>query len=208
MSLSCDQAVRLGLDKFVARYTRQRHDDSTAGNIAACDQYYRCRRSVNDTQVRALSPTRRNQVTQIRRSLDALAEAGYAYTYISAGGGTMWNQIAAGDHAAREDILATLIADLRRPATASPNARRQANAALRTARRSLTSLRSPHASAPEVTGRESLAEYRSRIYPAARAAFARLQNLIASLPDAPARRVAREVQFELDAPTRNLHQNR
>lgn len=203
--LPCDQVLRMGLDKYVAHYTAANHDDSTAGNIQACDSYARCRRSANDAQSRALSPMRRDQVAQTRRTLDALADACDVYTYLSAGGGTMWSQMAAGEHAVREDFLATLIAALRWPASRSFAARRQADAALRAARQSFNSLRVPRTEGAAMMDPSYLSEYRTHTYPAAQAAFARLQTLIMSLPDASARRGAREAQKVLAAPAQNLH---
>lgn len=204
LRLTCAQVARMGLDRYFARYTAATHDESTAGSIRACDSYTRCRRAVNDAQARALPPTRRDQVAQVRRSLDTLGGACYDYTYISAGGGTMWGQIDADDRASREDFLAALILDLRRSAPPSPAARRQAEVALGKAQRSLLTLRSPRASDGSLLTPADLGEYRSRTYPAARAAFARLRALIAALPDAPARRVAREAEQGLAGPALNL----
>lgn len=207
LRLPCDQVARMGLKRYFARYTAAAHDDSTAGSIRACDSYARCRRSVSDGQARALSPARRAQVAQVRRSLDALGDACYDYTIISAGGGTIWSQLAAGDRASREDFLAALIADLRRTGVPSPAARRQADVALGKARRSLAVLRAPQVVGDPPPDPSSLGEYRGRTYPAARAAFARLQALVAALPDAPARRVAREAEEELAEPSLNLKDN-
>lgn len=195
----------MGLDKYVARYMAATHDDSTAGNIQACDSYAQCRRSANNARARALFPVRRDQVAQVRRTLDILADACDLYTYLSAGGGTMWSQMAAGEHAVREDFLAALIADLRRPASRSSTARRQAEAALRAARQSFHSLRVPRAEGAATMDASYLSQYRTHTYPAAQVAFARLQTLIASLPDASARRTAQEAQKVLAAPAQNLN---
>ena len=195
----------MGLDRYVARYTAVAHDDSTAGNIRACDAYARCRRSLNDAQARTLSPARQAQVMQVRRSLDALAGASYEYTYLSDYGGTMWAALEAGDHAAREDFLAALIADLRRPFPSSPRTRRQADVALRSARRSLAGMHALQGDSAATMDRALLRQYRSRTYPAAQAAFTQLTTLIALLPDVTARHVAREVRQELAAPARYLN---
>ena len=62
--LPCAQVVRMGLDRYVARYTAAMHDNSTAGNIQTCDAYALCRRSVNDAQAGALSATRRGDKSE------------------------------------------------------------------------------------------------------------------------------------------------
>ena len=206
--LPCDRVVRMGLDRYFALYTAATHDESTAGSVRACDSYARCRRHVSDAQARALSVRRRGQIAQARMSLDTLAQACGEFTFLSGDTGTMLIQFAASAHASREDLLAALIADLRRPAPPSPSARRQAADALQKARRSLDALRSPHPDAASATDRSGLNQYESRSYPAALAAFARLQGLVKSLPDVPARRLARAAQQELARPAQNLHDDR
>lgn len=188
LKMPCAQVVRLGLDKFQERFSAVTHDDSTAGMIAACDQYYECWRRVNDANARALPARRQQQVRQIRQALDALAETGFDYTDIASGGGTLWRINAATETAAREDVLGALIADLRWLPSPSRAARRRAETNLAAARKSLTSLAHPHSPDPERPA--SLSAY-PRSYAASRAALARLTALVRALPDAPARRVAR-----------------
>ncbi len=193
----------MGLEKFQQRFSEVTHDESTAGMIAASDQYYRCRRQVNDAQARTLPTARQRQIRDIRRAFDALGGTVFDYTDIAAGGGTMWRITAAYDTAAREDALGGLIADLRRPVSRSRTARRQAETALAAARSSFTSLAHPEAPSPGLSGPDALTVYKSS-YAASRAALARLTASIRALPDRAARRLARETAHILAEPARNL----
>jgi hypothetical protein len=203
--LPCGEVIRMGLGKYFTRYTAATHDQSTAGCIEAYESYAHCRRSVNDTLAHTLSHARQDQIIQVRRALDTLAEACYDYTYLSAGGGTMWSEMEADDHAGREDFLAALIADLRRPVRSSRTARRQAESVLRAARRSLDTLRTPLAEGASTMQASYTTQYRSQTYPSALIAFAHLQTLTAALPDAAAHRLAQEIQQELATPAKNVN---
>lgn len=201
LNLPCDQVVRMGLTKFQKRFSDVTHDDSTAGMVAACTQYYHCRRRINDTHVRALPARRQEQVRRIREALDALDAADSSYGRMKTGGGTMWAIIDADTQAEREDFLALLIADLGRPAPSSRAARWEAESRLRTARKRLASLgplKTPKNIVPPMNPDE-LKDYK-RTYAQAVSAFARLQALTRALPDVSARRVAREAAHVLALP--------
>ena len=202
LKIPCAQVARMGLAKFQQRFSAVTHDDSTAGMIAACDQYCRCRRQVNDVHTRALPTQRRQQVRQIRGALDALAEAGNSHAYIESGGGTIWGPITADARAEREDFLATLIADLGRPPVSSHTVRRGTEARLGSAHKMLASLASPKWPDPAAAESSSLKDYK-RTYASARTALARLEILMRTLPDVPAIHVAREVTHVLTTPSEN-----
>ncbi len=187
----------MGLVKFQQRFSEVTHDDSTQGMIAGSDQYYECRRRVNDAQARRLPARRQQQVRQIRQALNTLGETAYDFTDISAGGGTMWRVGAAYDTAAREDVLGALIADLSRPASHSAAARRRAELSLAAARVSFKQLAHPN---PTETERQPSHSDYARSYATSRVALARLETLVRALPDVPARRMAGAVAHTLAEP--------
>lgn len=111
--ISCAQAVKMGFHKFMEAETARTGDYSTAGTIAACDQYRKCKRQTNDRVLKVLSSAQQSQMATVRRELGKLESAIWTMVYIQAGGGTMYSQFAAAGAATREDVFGDLIVAMR-----------------------------------------------------------------------------------------------
>ncbi|HEX8709096.1 MAG TPA: hypothetical protein VF723_12695 [Pyrinomonadaceae bacterium] len=200
--MPCQEVLKLGLDKFADVYGERAGGYSTAGQKQAFAYYVDCRRPANDRLARSLPEARRRQVNAIRDELAKMGNASWEMIYTQEGGGTMYAVAASGAYATREDFIGTLIESLRLPDQAQPRARRRANASLLKVQRLLLSRARTKI---EGTGFASAAEQRRQYLGQlreARAAAARLQQLVRNLPDAAAARVAARMADEV----RNLEE--
>ena len=84
--ISCAQAVGMGFDKFVEAETARTKDYSTAGTIAACDRYAKCKRAANERALKSLHSTQKPHVATARQELDKLESAIWTMVYVKAGG--------------------------------------------------------------------------------------------------------------------------
>ncbi|HEV7377567.1 MAG TPA: hypothetical protein VGN95_22820, partial [Pyrinomonadaceae bacterium] len=114
--ISCQQVLKLGLEKFTEVYGEKTQDYSTAGQKAAFEYYVNCKRPANDElAAKILSAAyrigvyeaKRLQIDDTREELNKLGAALWNLRYAEAGGGTMWGLIAAGAYAEREDFMET-----------------------------------------------------------------------------------------------------
>jgi hypothetical protein len=204
--ISCQQVLKLGLEKFTEVYGEKTQDYSTAGQKAAFEYYVNCKRPANDElAAKILSAAyrigvyeaKRLQIDDTREELNKLGAALWNLRYAEAGGGTMWGLIAAGAYAEREDFMETFIKSLVAPDKKSPRARRRVSASLAGIERWLSARnRKPfveYGDANEVTSNKQL--YRETMTEA-RAALAQLRNILRDLPDAAAERLAAQMASE------------
>ena len=197
--MPCPEVLKLGLNKFMNVYGDKTGDASTYGMKEAFAYYVDCRRPANDALAKKLTEAKRKQADTIRDDLSKIGNNAWDLAYLSAGGGTMYGLLRVGAYADREDFMTKLIGalnDERKQATA----RRRANASISKAKRTLAHW----AQMPklEAYGEESLAEKRKRYRDNVKemqAAVARLNTMIAALPDRAAELAAKRVAEELEA---------
>lgn len=198
--MPCPQVLRLGLNKFINMYGEKTNDYSTYGMKQAFGYYVDCKRPVNDARAKRLTEERRKQVDEAREGLMALGNAAWSMRYVAEGGGTMWGLASVGAYAEREDYMTTIIAAFATTEKPQPVLRRRAKASIRRAQALLSRwARTPKL---EFAGPDEL-ENQRKIYQdsvkEAREASAKLQDLIAALPDAAAERTAKRMADELTA---------
>jgi hypothetical protein len=204
--MSCQQVLKLGLEKFTEAYGEQTQDYSTAGQKAAFEYYVNCKRPANDAlAAKILSAVyrlgayeaKRLQIDDTRENLNKFGEALWTLRYAEAGGGTMWGLVAANAYAAREDFMETLIKTLAAPDRKSPRARQRVSASLARIERWLSARnRKPfieYSDPNEITSNKQL--YRETMTEA-RDALAQLRNLLHDLPDLAAERLATQMASE------------
>jgi hypothetical protein len=204
--LSCQQVLKLGLEKFTQVYGEKTQDYSTAGQKAAFEYYVNCKRPANDAlAAKILSAAyrigvyeaKRLQIDDTREELNKFGEALWTLRYAEEGGGTMWGLVAANAYAAREDFMETFTRSLVASDKKSPRARQRVNASLARIQRWLSARnRKPfvqYGDANEVTSNKQL--YNETMMEA-RAALAQLRNILHDLPDAAAERLAAQMASE------------
>jgi hypothetical protein len=204
--MSCQQVLKLGLEKFTEVYGEKTQDYSTAGQKAAFEYYVNCKRPANDElAAKILSAVyklgayeaKRLQVDDTREELNKFGAALWNLRYAEEGGGTMWGLIAANAYADREDFMETLIKILAGHDNKSPRARQRVSASLARIQRWLSARnRKPfieYSDPNEITGNKQL--YRETMTEA-RTALAQLRNLLRDLPDLAAERLAARMASE------------
>jgi hypothetical protein len=196
--MSCQEVLKLGLDKFTDVYGKRTQDQSTAGQEAAFAYYVNCKRPANDAlATRSLTDEKRKQVDEARTALNKFGEALWTLRYAEEGGGTMWSLVAANAHAAREDFMTTFINALNASERKSARARQQVTASLARIQRWLNSpKRKPFAenSDPnDVVANKKLYEQTMK---EAHEALAQLHNTLQDLPDLAAQRLAAQMAEE------------
>jgi hypothetical protein len=204
--MSCQQVLKLGLEKFTEAYGEKMQDYSTAGQKAAFEYYVNCKRPANDElAARILSAAyrigvyeaKRLQIDDAREKLNKFGEALWTLRYAEEGGGTMWGLIAANAYADREDFMETFIKILAGHDQKSPRARRRVSASLARIQRWLSARnRKPfvaYGEPSEVTSHKQL--YRETMTEA-KDALAQLRNIIQDLPDLAAERLAARMASE------------
>src|SRR5215213_8156419 len=101
--MPCEQALKLGLDKFMDAYGKQTEDYSTAGQKQGFEYWVNCKRPSNDAlAAQSLSEERRKQVEAAREEFNKFGTALWGLKYLEEGGGTMWGLISVGSYAERE----------------------------------------------------------------------------------------------------------
>ncbi|MDQ3819231.1 MAG: hypothetical protein M3362_16360 [Acidobacteriota bacterium] len=205
-SMPCDQAVKLGLEKFTKAYGDRTQDFSTAGQKQAFEFYVRCKRPANDELAgKLLRPGNslgvyealRSQIDSVRDWLNKYGEALWTLRYAEEGGGTMWGLVAANAYADREDFMETIIRTLAAPARRSLRARRRVNLSLARIQRWLTSpKRKPfteNMDPNDVVSNKRLYQDTMR---EAQEALTQLRGILGALPDAAAERLAARMAEE------------
>jgi hypothetical protein len=204
--MSCQQVLKLGLEKFTEAYGEKMQDYSTAGQKAAFEYYVNCKRPANDElAARSLSAiyrigvyeAKRLQIDDAREELNKFGAALWNLRYAEEGGGTMWGMIAANAYADREDFMETLIKTLAASEKKSPRARQRVSASLARIQRWLSARnRKPfieYSDPNDVTSNKQL--YRETMTEA-RNALAKLRDLLRDLPDLAAERLATRMASE------------
>lgn len=206
VKMSCQQVLRLGLEKFTEAYGEKMQDYSTAGQKAAFEYYVNCKRPANDElAAKILSAAyrigvyeaKRLQIDDTREKLNKFGEALWTLRYAEEGGGTMWGLIAANAYADREDFMETFIKTLAASDRKSPRARQRVSVSLARIQRWLSARnRKPYVenSDPnDVTSRKQL--YRETMTEA-KDTLAQLRNILRDLPDLAAERLAARMASE------------
>lgn len=200
--MSCDEVVKLGLDKFMDVYGEKTNDFSTYGMKQGFGYYVACKRAANNDQASKLPVERRQQVNVIRDSLTVIGSASWGNAYIESGGGTIYGVASAGAFAVREDLMASVIAAM--ALRSDVRARRRATLALRRAHRALPVVTQAGVLEhwDEASRAEQSRRYRDNVH-TIRNNFTRLEALIRLLPDQAADIVAHRLEAEISA---DLHE--
>jgi hypothetical protein len=204
--MPCQEALKLGFNKFIDVYGEKMQDYSTAGQKQAFEYWVNCKRPANDAlAARLLSAAykigvyeaKRRQVDDVREEFNKFGTALWGLKYLEEGGGTMWGLISVGAYAERENFMETLIRTLAMQNRHLPRARRNANASLAKIQRWLASKdRKPftEGSEPEDVAQRQQS-YRETIKET-QDALAKLRDILRDLPDAAAERLAKEMASE------------
>ena len=146
--MPCQQALKLGLEKFTDAYGVKTQDYSTVGQKQAFEYWANCKRPANDALAAKLLSARyklgvyeakRQQIDDAREEFNKFGSALWGLKYYEEGGGTMWGLISVGAYAERENFMETLIRTLAMPERRLPRARRSVNANLAKIQRWLAS---------------------------------------------------------------------
>lgn len=196
--MPCDQALKLGLDKFMDVYGKQTEDYSTAGQKQGFEYWVNCKRPANDAlAAQSLSEERRRQVDAAREELNKFGTALWGLKYLEEGGGTMWGLISVGAYAEREKFMETLIRALAAPERRSPRPRRLVHARLARIQRWLSAAdRKPFTEGSEPEQVEQNKKYYEETIKETQDALAKLRDLLKELPDAAAARLAAKMASE------------
>jgi hypothetical protein len=204
--MPCQQALRLGLDKFTEVYGKKMQDYSTVGQKQAFEYWVNCKRPANDALAAKLLSTGHNlgvyeakrlQLDDVREALNKFGSSLWELKYGEEGGGTMWGLISVGAYAERENFMETLIRAFALPDRKSARARRSVNMSLSRIQNWLSSKkRKPftEGSEPEtVTQRQQ--SYREAIKET-QDALAKLRDILRDMPDVAAARLATKMASE------------
>ncbi len=196
--MPCEQALKLGLDKFMDAYGKQTEDYSTVGQRQGFEYWVECKRPANDAlAARLLSEARRRQVEAARGEFNKYGTAIWELKYMEAGGGTMWSLISTGAYAEREKFMETFIRTLAAPAQRSPSARSSVNTSLATIQRWLSAPdRKPFTEGSEPERVERNKKDYAMTIEVTQAILARLRDLLKELPDEAAARLAEKMATE------------
>jgi hypothetical protein len=196
--MTCQQALKLGLERFMDVYGKRTQDYSTAGQKQAFEYWVNCKRPVNDAlAARLLSEERREQVDAAREEFNKFGTTLWGLRYLEEGGGTMWGLISVSAYAERENFMETLIKLLVVPDRKHARARRSVNRSLLRIQHLLASNhRKPftEGSEPEDVAQRT-ESYRETIKKT-RDVLSRLRDLLQSLPDPAAARLAAKMAGE------------
>ncbi|HEY0379881.1 MAG TPA: hypothetical protein VGC87_23390 [Pyrinomonadaceae bacterium] len=196
--LPCEEALKLGLGKFMDVYGEKTGDYSTAGQKQGFEYWVNCKRPANDAlAARSLSEERRKQVEAAREEFNKFGTALWGLKYLEEGGGTMWGLISVGSYAEREKFMETFIRTLAAPERRLARARRRAEASLARIRRRLSAAdRKPFTEGSEPEQVEQNKKYYEETIKETRDALAKLRDLLKELPDAAAARLAAKMASE------------
>jgi hypothetical protein len=196
--MPCQEALKLGLNKFTDVYGEKTQDYSTYGQKQAFEYWVNCKRPANDAlAAKRLSDEQRRQVNDAREEFNKFGTALWGLRYLEEGGGTMWGLISVSSYAERENFMETLIKALAMTERKSARARRNVSASLAKIERWLANGdRKPftEGSEPEdITQRKQ--SYRETIKET-QDALAKLREILQALPDTAAARLAAEMASE------------
>jgi hypothetical protein len=196
--MPCEEALKLGLDKFMNVYGEKTTDYSPAGQKQGFEYWVNCKRPANDAlAARSLSEERRKQFEAAREEFNKFGTALWGLKYLEEGGGTMWGLISVGSYAEREKFMETFIRTLAAPERRSPRARRRANASLARIQRWLAAAdRKPFTEGSEPEQVEQNKKYYAETIKDTRDALAKLRDLLKELPDDAADRLAAKMASE------------
>jgi hypothetical protein len=204
--MSCQQVVKLGLEKFTEAYEEKVQDYSNAGQKAAFEYYVNCKRPANDElAAKSLSAiyrigvyeAKRLQIDDTRDELNKFGAALWTLRYAEAGGGTMWGLIEANAYADREDFMETFIKTLAASERNSPRARRLVNASLARIQRWLSSpKRKPYTENRDPNDVVESKKLYVETMKEAQDALAQLRTILHDLPDLAAERLAARMASE------------
>ena len=196
--MPCQEALKLGLDKFMDVYGEKTQDYSTFGQKQAFGYWADCKQQANDAlAARRLTDEKRRQVTATREGFNKFGSALWELRYLEEGGGTMWGLISVGAYASRENFMESFIKTLSLPDRKSARARQNVNASLARIQRLLANGdRQPYTDGSEP---EDVAHRKQGYQEAIKEtqdALAKLRDLLGQLPDAAASRLAAEMASE------------
>jgi hypothetical protein len=204
--MPCQQALKLGLTKFMDVYGKKTQDYSTVGQKQAFEYWVNCKRPANDALAAQLLSAayklgvyeaKRLQVDDVREEFNKFGTALWGLKYLEEGGGTMWGLISVGAYAERENFMENLIRMLALPDRKSPRARRSVNASLAKIQRWLASAeRKPFTEGSEPEDIAQRKQSYQETLKETEDALAKLRDLLRDLPDAAAARLAAEMASE------------
>jgi hypothetical protein len=204
--MSCQEVLRLGLEKFTEIYGEKTQDYSTAGQKAAFEYYVNCKRPANDAlAAKILSAAyrigayeaKRQQIDDTREALNKFGAALWTLRYAEEGGGTMWGLVAANAYADREDFMETLIKSLAGPDKKSTLARQRVSASLARIQRWLSARnRKPFTENKDQNDVVSDKKLYQETMKDAKDSLAQLRNILGDLPDLAAERLAARMVSE------------
>jgi hypothetical protein len=198
--MPCQEALKLGLDKFMDVYGEKTQDYSTAGQKEGFGYWVNCKRPANDAlAAERLSEERRKQVNAAREEFNKFGTALWGLRYLEEGGGTMWGLASVGAYAERENFMETLIQALAAPERRSLRARRKVNNSLARIQKWLSgSARQPfteHSEPDEIT--EKKKNYAETMKETTDA-LAQLRDILSALPDTAAELLAAKMASEAE----------
>jgi hypothetical protein len=196
--MSCQEALKIGLDKFMDVYGEKTQDYSTAGQKQGFEYWVNCKRPANDALAAgSLSDEKRKQVDSAREEFNKFGSALWGLKYLEEGGGTMWGLISVGAYAERENFMEAFIKTLAMQDRRLPRARRNANASLAKIRRWLASKdRQPFTEGSEPEDVAQRKQSYQETLKETEEALAKLRDILSALPDAAAERLAKEMASE------------
>jgi hypothetical protein len=196
--MPCQEALKIGLNKFMDVYGEKTEDYSTAGQKQAFEYWVNCKRPANDTLAAGrLSDEKRKQVDSVREEFNKFGMALWGLKYLEEGGGTMWGLVSVGAYAERENFMETLIRTLAMRARRLPRARRNADASLAKIQRWLASDdRQPFTEGSEPEDVAQRKQSYQETIKETQDALTKLRDILSALPDAAAERLAKEMASE------------
>ena len=204
--MPCQEALKIGLNKFMDVYGEKTQDYSTAGQKQGFEYWVNCKRPANDALAAKLLSAaykigvyeaKRQQVDEVRQEFNKFGTALWGLKYLEEGGGTMWGLISVGSYAERENFMETFIKTLAMHDRRLPRARRNANASLAKIQRWLASSeRKPFTEGSEPEDVAQRKQSYQETIKETQDALARLRDILSALPDAAAARLAKEMASE------------
>lgn len=196
--MPCQEALKLGLDKFIDVYGEKTQDYSTYGQKQAFGYWATCKQQSNDALAgERLTEEKRMQVTAVREEFNKYGAALWGLRYLEAGGGTMWGLISVGAYASRENFMESFIKTLAQPERKSPRARQNVNASLARIQRWLANGdRKPFTDGSEPEDVAQRKQGYQEAFKETGDALAKLRGILNQLPDKAASRLAAEMASE------------
>lgn len=196
--MPCQQALKLGLDKFIDVYGEKTQDYSTYGQKLAFGYWANCKQVANDAlAAERLPEDKRQQVKAARDEFNKYGTALWGLRYLEEGGGTMWGLISVGAYASRENFMESFIKTLALPARRSARARQQVNASISRIQRWLAANdRQPYTDGSEPEDIATRKQSYQESIKETRESLARLRDMLSQLPDVAASRLATEMLKE------------